>query len=136
MQRCRLPYPPTPVLHCHRLRIISRPHGAERVACVLLPSCVRLCDPMDCSPPGFSIHGVSLARILEWVAISSSRGSSRPRDQTHVSCIAGEFFTHRATWETLVLLFESLFRAGPRDCRWLGTLFPAFTFLPLGSETL
>ena len=43
---------------------------------------------MDCSPPGFSVHGISLARILEWVAISSSRGYSQPRDQTHVSCVS------------------------------------------------
>ena len=45
------------------------------------------CDPMDCSPPGSSVHGISQARILEWVAISFFRGSSWPRDQTHVSCI-------------------------------------------------
>ena len=41
---------------------------------------------MDCSPPGSSVHGISQAKILEWVAISSSRGSSQPRDWTHVSC--------------------------------------------------
>ena len=40
------------------------------------------CDPMDCSPPGSSVHGIIQARILEWVAISSSRGSSQPKDQT------------------------------------------------------
>ena len=51
---------------------------------------------MDCSPPGKSVHGIFLARILEWVAISTSRASSPPRDQTRVSCvfcIAGGFFT-------------------------------------------
>ena len=48
---------------------------------------------MDCSPPGSSVHRVSQARKLEWVAISFSKGFSRPRDWTHVSCIAGEFFT-------------------------------------------
>ena len=46
---------------------------------------------MDCSPPDSSIHGILQARILEWVAISSSRGSSQPRDQTQVSCIADRF---------------------------------------------
>ena len=51
--------------------------------------CLTLCDPMDCSPPGCSIHGIFQARILEWVAISFSRGSSQPRDQTWVSRIAG-----------------------------------------------
>ena len=47
---------------------------------------------MDCSPPDSSIHGILQARILEWVAISFFRGSSWPRDQTQVSCIAGRFF--------------------------------------------
>ena len=56
-------------------------------------SCPTLCDPMDCSPPGSSVHGILQARILEWVAISFSRGSSQPRDRTQVSCIAGRFFT-------------------------------------------
>ena len=51
------------------------------------------CDAMDCSPPGSSVHGILQARILEWVAIPFSRGSLQPRDRTHVSCIAGRFFT-------------------------------------------
>ena len=51
------------------------------------------CDPMDCSPPDSSVYGIFQARILEWVAMSSSRGSSQLRDQTHISCIAGRFFT-------------------------------------------
>jgi len=46
---------------------------------------------MDCSPPGFSVHGILQARIPEWVVIPFSRGSSQPRDQTQVSCIAGGF---------------------------------------------
>jgi len=48
---------------------------------------------MDCSPPGSSVHGISQARVLEWVAISFFRGSSRPRVQTHIFCLAGGFFT-------------------------------------------
>ena len=56
-------------------------------------SCLTLCDSMDCSPPGFSVHRIPQARILEWVAISFSRGSSWPRDWTCFSCIAGRFFT-------------------------------------------
>ena len=51
-----------------------------------------LCDPMDCSPPGSSVPEIFQAGILEWVSISSSRGSSRPRYQTKVSCITGRFF--------------------------------------------
>ena len=56
-------------------------------------SCLTLCDPMDHSLPVSSVHGILQARILEWVAIAFSRGSSWPRDQTQVSCIAGRFFT-------------------------------------------
>ena len=51
------------------------------------------CDSTDCSPPGSSVHGILQARILEWVATPSSRGSSQPRDPTHISCTAGRFFT-------------------------------------------
>ena len=55
--------------------------------------CPTLCDPRDRSPPGSSVHGILQARILEWVAIPLSRGSSRPRDGTRASHIAGRFFT-------------------------------------------
>ena len=48
---------------------------------------------MDCSPPGASVHGIFLATILEWIAISSSRGSSQPRNRTHISCFGSVFFT-------------------------------------------
>ena len=65
-------------------------------------------DSMACSPPGFSVHGILQARILEWMAISSSRGSSRPRDWTQVSCIAGGFFTSWATREALPLRCGSI----------------------------
>ena len=52
-----------------------------------LQSCPAVCDPMDCSPPGSSVHGILQVRILEWVAMPSSRGSSPPRDRTHVSYV-------------------------------------------------
>ena len=58
-----------------------------------LQSCPTLSDPMDCSPLGSSVQGILQARILEWVAISPSRESSKRRDWTCVSCIAGGFFT-------------------------------------------
>ena len=61
-----------------------------------LQSSLILCDPMDCSLPGSSVHRILQARIMEWVAIPFSKGSSRPRDQT-LFCIAGRFFT---TWAT------------------------------------
>ena len=65
---------------------------------------VQLCDPMDYSPPGSSVHGVSQARILEWVAISSSRGSSQSSDGIRiscVSCIGKRILYHYTTWKAL-----------------------------------
>ena len=63
--------------------------GSQSVqsVCSVTQSCLTLCNPMDCSPPGSSVHGILQARILEWAAISSSRGSFPSRDGTHVSCI-------------------------------------------------
>ena len=71
------------------------------VLCLVTQSCLTLWDPLDCSLPGSSVHGIFQARILEWVAISSSRGSSWTRDQTCVSCNADRFFTH---WDIRYLL--------------------------------
>ena len=60
--------------------------------CLVAQSCLTICDLVNCSPSGSSVHGILQARILEWVAISFSRKSSLSRDQTHVSCIAGGLF--------------------------------------------
>ena len=64
-------------------------HVYHHVCAQSLKSCPTLYDPMDCSPPGSSVHGILQAKILEWVAMPFSRGSSRPRDWTHISCIIG-----------------------------------------------
>ena len=73
-------------------------HESESVSCSVMSDC----DPMDCSSPsGSSVHGIPLARILEWVAIPYSGGSSWPRDRTQVSCTAGRFFTVWVTREGL-----------------------------------
>ena len=82
--------------------------------CVLIvQSCLTLCNPMHCSPPGFSVHDILQARILEWVAISFSRGSSQPRDWTQVSCIGGGFFTMWATREAPHVIIHS---SKPIEC--------------------
>ena len=74
---------------------------------VVTQLCPTLCDPVDCSLPGCSVHGILQARILEWVAISFSRGSSQPRDQTWVCRIAGRRFTLWATREAHFLYVRS-----------------------------
>ena len=65
----------------------------QNVKALIPQLCPTLCDPIDGSPPGSSVPGILQGRILEWVAIPFSKGSSQPRDQTQVSCIAGRLFT-------------------------------------------
>ena len=88
-------------------------------------SCLTLCDLMDCSSPGSSVCRISQARILEWVAIPCSRGSSLPRDQTQISCIAGRFFT---VWAARKALIERL--ANLKNWQMIRFIFKdnAFTF--------
>ena len=76
----------------------------------VVQSCPTLCDPMDCSLSASSVHGIFQARILEWVAISSSKKSSRPRVQTLVSCIScigRQILYHWATWEALCKCYRN-----------------------------
>ena len=83
---------------------------------IVTQSYLTLCDPKDCSLSGSSVHGICQAGILEWGAISFSKGSSQPRDQTHVSCFTGGFFTCWAIGETFILLINLQFQqsmAGP-----------------------
>ena len=82
----------------------GREEELQSRACMaqLLQSCLTLCDSVDCSPPSSSAHGIVPARILEWVAMPFSRGSSPSRDRTWVSCIflfAGRFFTTDPCWK-------------------------------------
>ena len=89
-------------------------------------SCLTLLDPMDCSLPGSSVHGIFQARVLEWVAISFSRGSSRSRDRTCSSCIAGGIFITEAS---------GLFRIYPPCwsvcCRKAGRVCGKFSNVPV-----
>ena len=78
-------------------------------------SCPTLCDHMDCSLPGFSVHGIFQARILEWVAISFCRESSRPGDWTRVSCTVGKC---QNLWDAAKAVLRAMFIATqsyPRD---------------------
>ena len=89
-----------------------------------------LCDPVNCSQPDSSVCGIFQAKKLEWVAISLSRGSSHPKDRTHiscVSCIVGGFFTHWATWEapsiSILLGLWSVvgWISGSGNCKYTGS---------------
>ena len=75
------------------VRVMLKFRGHACIHAKLLQLCLTLCNPMDYNLPGSSVHGILQARILEWVAMPSSRGSSQPRDWTCESCIAGRFFT-------------------------------------------
>ena len=79
------------------------PFPRLKVKVLVTQSCLTLCDPVDCSSPDSSVHRILQARVLEWVAMPFSRGSSWPRDQTQVSCIAGRFSTIWTTREALYL---------------------------------
>ena len=75
---------------------------------VLFLSCVWLfCNPMDCNPPGSSVHGISQARLLEWVVISFSRASYWTWDWTHVSCIDRQILYYWVTWEACAILTQN-----------------------------
>ena len=73
--------------------------------CLVSKSCQTLCNPVDCGPPDSSVHNIFQARILEWVAISSSGGSSRLRDWTSISRIGRQILYHWATWEALSAVY-------------------------------
>ena len=89
-------------LHCGQILYYWATKGALFNGWVkIAQSCPTLCDPVDCSLPVSLVYGILQARVLEWVAISFSRGSSRPGDQTRVSRIAGRRFTVWATREAI-----------------------------------
>ena len=73
---------------------------SQDCCCLVAKSCTTLWAPMDCNRPGSSVHGISQARIMEYIAISFSRESSQPRDGTCVSCICRWILYHWATWES------------------------------------
>ena len=86
-------------------------------------SCLTLCDPVDCSPPGSSVHGILQARILEWVTISFSRESSQPRDQTGFPALEADALTSeppgkpiKMLIKLIVVAFHSIYREQSLCC--------------------
>ena len=105
---------------CHFLLQCMKVKSESEVAQL----CPTLSDPMDCSPPGSSVHGIFQARVLEWDAIAFSRGSSWLRDQTQVSCIVGRRFTVWATRKYIMspaflYIFYNLSLGTPLAVQWL-----------------
>ena len=97
----------------------------------MLWSCLTLCDPMDYSLPDFSVHGILQARIREWVAMPSSRRSSRPRDRTHISCIsyiARQILYHSATRGAHLYIYMKLNakKRWKNVTRWYRNVFGEF----------
>ena len=88
------------------------------VLCLVAQSCLTLCNPMDCSLPGSSVHGISQTSRLEWVAISFSSRSSRPRDWTHISCIGKWILYH---WANREAFWSTQWTS------WNGHIIPAVT---------
>ena len=90
---------------------------------------------MDCNPPASSVHGILQARILQWVAMPSSRGSSQPKDGTRVSygsCIVGRFFTAKSLGNPTVFQFQPQKRHGFSPCP---SLYPIMFPIPLACGT-
>ena len=117
-------------------QLMLQPHS---VVVVWLLSCVWLfCDPMDCNHPGSSVHGISQARVLEWVAISFSRGSSWPRDKTHIFYLGRWILYHGATREahnhgtSLAKLAVLVLRS---PLQHMLCLFPALPSIPTSSAS-
>ena len=83
--------------------------GYFTCVCMYAQLYLPLCDPMDCNPPGSSVHGIFQAKLLEWISISCFRGSSQPTDRTHVSCISctgRQILYHCATWEAPIYIHD------------------------------
>ena len=111
-------------------KLITHPAILLPHACSVTQSCLTLCDPTDYRPPGSSVHGILQVRILKWVAISSSRGSSEPRDRIQVSCIGGWILHHRATCEPLPSLHWPLKMLCQNPLRILGLFWVGTTHFP------
>ena len=101
----------------------------------LLQLCLTLCDLRGYSPPGSSVHGILQTRILEWVAMPSSRGSSGPKDLTCISCVGRWILYHWATWEAhgpsccyCSAAKSCLTLCNPMNCSTPG--FPVLHYLP------
>ena len=93
--------------------------------CLCAQLCLPLCDPMDYSPPGSSVHGIFQARILKWVAMPSSRASSQPRDWTHVSYVSciGRWVLYQTSEPVSVARSQLYFFSQGKELFFLSTVY-------------
>ena len=129
-------------LHVHCRKHCSIPARGSSTCCTCAHAqlCPTLCDPMDCSPPGSSVHGIFQVIIPEWVAISFSRGSSRSRDQPSSPVSPGlgrQILCHCATWEAHFLHGVAKNKKNPGSLILVTTTLPSsrLTFAPPSSDT-
>ena len=102
------------------LRTITVALMTTSSCCLVTKSYLILCDPMDYSQLGSSVHGILQARILEWIAISFSRGSSQPRDRTHISCVGRQILYCWATRKVLAIMTRDWINIyWINDLKWL-----------------
>ena len=90
-------------------------HISSCYYCLVTKLCPSFCDPMDCSSPGSSVHGISQARVAEWIAISFSRGTFPTQGSNHVACLSGGFFSTEPPGKPLsnsIHVFESIILMG------------------------
>ena len=117
------PLQSTPIRDSYtRMSVCLCPSFTGVMLCAVLIR-IRLCNPMDCSSPGTSVHGIFQARLLEWIPISYPRGSSQPRHQTLVSCVScigRQILYHSTTWEALARLQSPVIQSNTTN---LGKVF-------------
>ena len=97
-----LPSPPLTSIHLFCMSVSLLLLCKTVCVCSVAQSCPTLCNPMDYSPPSSSVRGIFQARMLEWVAIFSSQGSSKPKDWTGVFCVSRRSLYHWFAWEALL----------------------------------
>ena len=130
-------YYPILVLICISLIISDAEHlfTCSLLVCLVAQSCLTLCDPLDCSPPGSSVHGIFQIRLLEWVAISFSGGSSEPRDWPCISCMKGGLFTHWAIGEASCGHWPFVYHLWRNICQVFGPFIWVVCFVVLSLRT-
>ena len=122
----RLPFPSPMVLYniyFFGRKMLSLNSGFVSLSVLVTQLCQTLCNLMDCSPPGSSVHWISQARILEWVTVPFSRGSSQPRDWTCVSCIVNSSLPSESPGINRMNFINQVYKAAVNSRAWVNFAF-------------